>query len=239
MGLQIPDFVLLSFTAKQMIIDCINRSRNAISPPTNGLLLTGRSVCGIPTKMEGNTLSRDKTQKLILCALFTALIAGGAFIRIPIPIVPFTLQFLFTTLAGILLGGKLGCASVTIYILMGLFGLPVFAQGGGLAYILKPSFGYIIGFAVAAYVTGTISNKVSNPSYKRLLSASFTGLFIVYSFGMAYYYLISYFYLGNPIGLWSLFLYCFILAVPGDIVLCIIGSHLGKRLLPFSQKNRM
>lgn len=173
-----------------------------------------------------------KTRNLILCALFVALIAVGAFIRIPIPVVPFTLQFLFTMLAGLLLGGKTGALAVCIYIVMGLAGLPIFAEGGGLSYILKPSFGYIIGFAIAAYVTGAIANRGANPGYRRLLAATFTGLGIVYICGMAYYYLMSNFYLGTPIGLWPLFLYCFLLAVPGDICLCILGAVLGKRLIP-------
>lgn len=182
-------------------------------------------------------MNTKKTTNLILCALFVALIAVGAFIRIPIPVVPFTLQFLFTMLSGLLLGGKLGAASVCIYIVMGLSGLPVFAEGGGFAYVFKPSFGYIIGFAVAAYVTGTIANRVSNPGYKRLIAANFIGLGIVYLFGMIYYYLMSNLYLGTPIGIWPLFLYCFVLVVPGDIVLCIIGAILGKRLIPI--KNRV
>lgn len=173
-----------------------------------------------------------KTSNLILCALFVALIAVGAFIRIPVPVVPFTLQFLFTMLAGLLLGGKLGALTVCIYTVMGLMGLPVFAEGSGPAYVLKPSFGYIIGFAVAAYVTGAIANKVSRPSYKRLFAAVFIGLAIVYLCGMVYYYLMSNFYLGTPIGLWPLFLYCFLLAVPGDICLCILSAVLGKRLIP-------
>ena len=173
-----------------------------------------------------------RTRNLILCALFVALIAVGAFIRIPVPVVPFTLQFLFTMLAGLLLGPRLGAASVGIYIVLGLVGLPVFAEGGGFSYIFKPSFGYIIGFAVAAYVTGAIANRVARPGYKRLLAANFLGLFIVYAFGMVYYYLISDLYLGTPIGLWPLFRYCFILAVPGDILLCVLGAILGKRLIP-------
>lgn len=173
-----------------------------------------------------------RTKNMILCALFVALIIVGAFIKIPVPLVPFTLQFLFTMLAGLLLGPGLGAAAVGIYIVLGLLGLPVFAEGGGLFYIFKPSFGYIIGFAAASYVTGAIANRQANPGFKRLLAANFTGLAIVYLFGMIYYYLISDFYLGSPIGLWPLFLYCFILAVPGDIVLCILGAFLGKRLIP-------
>ena len=184
-------------------------------------------------------MKNNKTKNLILCALFVALIAVGAFIKIPVPVVPFTLQFLFTMLAGLLLGGKWGCVSVCVYIAMGLLGLPVFTEGGGFGYVLKPSFGYIIGFAVAAYVTGVIANKVSKPSYKRLLSATFIGLAIVYIFGMVYYYIISNFFIGAPIGLWPLFLYCFILAVPGDILLCILGSVIAKRMIPLMKKNRV
>ena len=184
-------------------------------------------------------MQKIKTKDMILCALFVALIAVGAFIRIPVPVVPFTLQFLFTMLAGLLLGGKLGCTAVCIYIVLGLLGMPVFAEGGGIGYVFQPSFGYIIGFAVAAYVTGTIANRTYHPGYKRLLSANFIGLGIVYSFGMVYYYIMSNFYLGTPIGLWPVFLYCFILAVPGDIALCIVGAVLGKRLIPVIKTERM
>lgn len=173
-----------------------------------------------------------KTKDMLLCAMFTTLTAVGAFIRIPIPLVPFTLQFLFTMLAGLLLGSKLGALSVLTYLLLGLAGLPVFTEGGGIFYIFKPTFGYLIGFLAGTYVTGRIANQVSCPSYKRLLAANFTGLFLVYSFGMIYYWIISTYYLGTGIGLWPLFLYCFLLAVPGDIFLCILAAILGKRLIP-------
>lgn len=171
--------------------------------------------------------------------MFVALIAVGAFIKIPVPVVPFTLQYLFTMLAGLLLGAKRGCLAVSVYILLGLLGLPVFAQGGGIGYIFQPSFGYIIGFAIGAFVTGAIANKKRSPGYGRLLCANFAGLGIVYLLGMVYYYLISDFYLGSPIGLWPLFLYCFLLAVPGDIVLCILGAFLGKRMIPLVREGKL
>ena len=96
---------------------------------------------------------------MVLCGVFTTLIAVGAFIKVPIPVVPFTLQFLFTMLAGLLLGGRKGALSVGVYILLGLVGLPVFAEGGGFWYILKPSFGYIIGFILGSYVTGKMTEN--------------------------------------------------------------------------------
>lgn len=171
--------------------------------------------------------------------MFVALIAAGAFVRIPVPVVPFTLQYLFTMLAGLLLGRKRGFLAVCAYILLGLAGLPIFAQGGGIGYVLQPSFGYIIGFAAGAFVTGAIAGNAARPGYPRLLAANFAGLGVVYLCGMAYYYFMSNFYLGTPIGLWPLFLYCFLLAVPGDFLLCLAGAALGKRLIPLIKSGQM
>ena len=78
--------------------------------------------------------TRITTRQLTMTALFVALIAVGAFIRVPLPNCPFTLQILFTTLAGIVLGSRLGAASVGIYIVLGLVGVPIFTSGGGPSY---------------------------------------------------------------------------------------------------------
>ena len=181
-------------------------------------------------------MSDSKVRDLVLCSLFVALIIVGTFIRVPIPVLPFTLQFLFTMLAGLLLGPKLGATSVIVYIILGLIGIPVFTEGGGIGYVFKPSFGYIIGFVFSTYATGKIANKEKNPGMKRLLIANFVGLFILYAIGMIYYYFMSNYYLGSPIGVRALILYCFILAIPGDILLCILGAILGKRLIPLVNK---
>ncbi|MCD7724190.1 MAG: biotin transporter BioY [Clostridiales bacterium] len=171
-------------------------------------------------------------REMALCAIFTALTAVGAFLKIPVPYVPFTLQFLFTMLAGLLLGGRLGALSVGAYVLLGLAGLPIFAEGGGFWYLLKPSFGYLIGFVIGSYVTGKMTEKKKNWSFGRILAANFTGLAIVYAMGMLYYYVICNFVIDTPIALWPLFLYCFVLAVPGDILLCLVAAALAKRLKP-------
>ena len=182
-------------------------------------------------------LRTNRIKSLVLCAMFAALIAVGAFIRIPVPVVPFTLQFLFTSAAGLLLGPEYGAASVMVYIVLGLSGVPVFANGGGISYVLQPSFGYMPGFALGAYVTGKIAGTSGSPSYRRLVAANFAGLLIVYAMGMTYYALISDLYLGTPIGLWPLFLYCFVLAVPGDIALCVLGAMLAKILIPILKES--
>lgn len=173
-----------------------------------------------------------------MCALFTALIAVGAFIKIPIPVVPFTLQFLFTTLAGLILGPRLGAISTGVYVALGLVGLPIFAEGGGIWYVLKPSFGYLIGFIVGAYITGIIAERMKNSNFKGFLAANFAGLAIVYAMGMAYYYVICNFVIATPIAFWPLFLYCFVLAVPGDIVICFVAAVLVRRLRPVYRNMR-
>lgn len=176
-----------------------------------------------------------KVKEMIMVSLFVALISVGAYIRIPIPVCPFTLQFLFTTLAGVILGKKNGALSVAIYILLGLLGVPVFTGGGGISYIFQPTFGYLAGFCAGAYLTGAIAHK-GEVTRKRMLAACFAGLGVVYFFGMLYYWMISKFYLGEPIGIMPLFLYCFVLAVPGDIVLCLLSAEVGKRIVPVTER---
>lgn len=174
----------------------------------------------------------SKTKTLIYCSLFTALIAVGAFIKIPVPVVPFTLQYLFTMLAGLLLGSRQGTISVVAYMLLGLAGLPIFSEGGGLGYVFKPSFGYIIGFCLGTYVTGRIAEHLKKKTVFRYLFANLAGLMVVYACGMIYYYIVCNYVINTPIGIWPLILYCFLLAVPGDIALSILGAVVAKRVRP-------
>lgn len=166
---------------------------------------------------------------MIFCAMFVGLITVGAFIKIPIPNMPFTLQFLFTNLAGIILGAKLGALSVLIYVMLGLIGVPVFTTGGGPGYIFYPTFGYLVGFIVGTYVSGRYMEK-RDLTKKNLFIASLINLFFVYALGMIHYYIIANFYSDSPIGIGALFLYCFILAVPGDVFLCFASAIVGKRV---------
>lgn len=177
--------------------------------------------------MQGQS---GKVKELVLFSLFTALTAIGAFIRVPVPLCPFTLQLLFTTLAGLILGSRKGAASVAVYVALGLSGVPVFTQGGGPGYIFQPTFGYLLGFIAGAWITGKLVESIKQPSFTRILFANFAGLLAVYLFGMIYVYVINNYYLGTPIGVWPVVLYCFLLAVPGDICLCVLAAVMAKKL---------
>ena len=182
--------------------------------------------------MNRSTTSRARhsSVSLMRMGIFTALIAVGAFIRIPVPVCPFTLQLLFTTLAGILLGSRRGGGAVLVYLALGLAGVPVFTEGGGIAYIFQPTFGYLIGFAGGAWLTGRIVEMAPSGSLARYVVACFAGLAVVYGCGMVYVYVINNFYLGTPLGLWPLILYCFLMSVRGDIVLCLLEADLGRKI---------
>ena len=163
-------------------------------------------------------------------ALFAALIAIGAFIRIPLPACPFTLQLLFTTLAGLVMGPATGAAAVTLYVALGLSGLPVFTAGGGPSYVFQPTFGYLLGFIAGAWIAGRLAGPRHPWTRRRVFAAVFVNLTVVYGFGVSYTYLISRCYLGNDTALWSLFLYAFAVEVPGDIAVCLAAAVLSRRL---------
>ncbi|WP_127160875.1 biotin transporter BioY [Veillonella sp. VA137] len=187
-------------------------------------------------KEESNVAGTMSARQITMTALFVALVAVGAFIKIPIPYLPFTLQLLFTTLAGLILGSRLGGMSVVMYLILGLVGVPIFTEGGGLMYVVKPTFGYLLGFAIGAFVAGRMVETSVILTFKRLLAASFVNLAIVYGVGMIYLYEIKDLYLEKPIGLDVLFIYCFALPVIPDIFLCILAAVIAKRLLPILKR---
>lgn len=170
-------------------------------------------------------------RELVLCALFIALITAGTFIRIPIGSDVYTLQFLFTLLAGLVLGGRLGALAVGAYVLMGLVGIPVFASGGGPSYLMQPTFGYLIGFILQAYVCGKLSRRLTRPRMLTLLGVNLVGMAIVYLLGLVWFYVVSNYVIMAPVSIWWVILYCGILQVGPDFILCVISAGLAARFL--------
>ena len=172
------------------------------------------------------------TRELTLCALFSALIAVGAFIRIPLPLlpVPFTLQFFFSNLAGLVLGRRLGMFAAAGYVAAGLAGLPIFAGGsGGIIYVLHPTFGYLLGFIAGTWVAGLVAERL-RPGIKNGMIAGGANLAVLYSLGMVYFYFIANGYLGKPIGVGALLYSCCLIFLPGDLLKCFLGAVVAERL---------
>ena len=122
----------------------------------------------------------------VYASLFAALISVGAYLSIPIGPVPIVLQNLFVLLAGLLLGSRWGFATVSVYLLAGAVGLPVFAGGlGGIGRILGPTGGYLIGYLPAVWLIGIISEKWG-PRAVFDVFAMVLGSIIIYVSGVAW-----------------------------------------------------
>lgn len=177
-----------------------------------------------------------KTRDMILVSLFAALTAIGAFIRIPIPYVPFTLQYFFCAFSGILLGSRLGAMSQALYVAIGLSGVPVFTHGGGPSYIFQPTFGYLIGFILGAYVIGKLTEKMKTTSFIKNYLAILSGMFFVYLFGLIHLYIIFNFYLLKPKAISWVFFYGCLTVIGGDLVLSAIIAMLSSKILPILRR---
>lgn len=183
-------------------------------------------------------MKKITTIEMVLCALFSALTAIGAFIQIPVPGMDyFTLQFFFVLMAGMILGSRLGAISVAVYVLIGLCGVPVFAAGGGITYVFRPSFGYLLGFIVTAFVTGIVLEKLKLKGIARYIVAAFAGFFVCYAIGLTYKYFMLNFYVGEETSALLVLLDCFPLDMPGDVVLSILAAICGVKLRTFVQNH--
>ncbi len=118
-------------------------------------------------------------KNLFIAILGSIILAISAKIKIPFYPVPMTMQTFVVLLLGVSLGWKLGLFTVTLYLVEGIAGLPVFAgtpeKGMGIVYFTGPTMGYLVGFLAAVYLTGffTFDNNFFKNFAKLLFSVSF------------------------------------------------------------------
>lgn len=186
----------------------------------------------------GMTQRQVMAKDLTICGLFASLTAVGAFIKIVIPVgadtMNFTLQWFFVLLAGLLLGSKRGFLSVMTYLLIGLVGIPVFARGGGPAYLFRPTFGFLLGFALAAYGIGKVCEWMHSYKLGIAMAAVTVGYVIYYGMGILYFYFITHFVVVTPntVGWGVIFgMYCLPTMIP-DYVLCVLAVVIAARIRP-------
>lgn len=175
--------------------------------------------------------SRDITR----VSLFTALaIASAIIVRVGTGtmLVPFSLLPMVALLSGMILGSKLGAMSMLVYVLLGLIGVPVFASPpyGGFTYILKPTFGFLLGFIASSWTTGKIIER-NKSLLRNYFLASFLGLGIMYLFGLPYLYIILNFYINKPAGILDVLKLGFFPFIIPDVIKSLISSIFAKAII--------
>jgi biotin transport system substrate-specific component len=120
-------------------------------------------------------------------SLFIAAMAQLSISLLPFSPVPITGQTFAVLLVGMAFGSKRGALTLLAYLAEGAAGLPVFAEAkSGIATILGPTGGYIVGFIAAAWVVGKLAERGFDRSLLKTLAAMVIGNAIIYLFGVAW-----------------------------------------------------
>jgi biotin transport system substrate-specific component len=165
--------------------------------------------------------SKTSLRGMVYASMFGAMTAIGAWIVIPLPFVPLTLQVLFLSLSAALLGGYLGALSQIIYISLGIIGLPVFAGGkAGFGVLMGPTGGYLAGFIVGAYIMGKLIEQRERPGFVWIAASMFAGLLAIYVLGAAQLMMVARFSIEKAIAVGVL------PPLPGDIIKILAATFI-------------
>ena len=131
-------------------------------------------------------LTDSAANQLMAVLAGIALLSASAHIKIPFYPVPLTMQTLIVLGIGMTYGVRLGGATLLGYISAGLIGLPVFAGGAGMAYMMGPTGGYLAGFFAAAVVLGALAERGWTRSWATAAAAMLMGNVIIYLLGVGW-----------------------------------------------------
>lgn len=178
-----------------------------------------------------------KIKDLSIMAICLSVLVICSKISFNIGIISLTLQTFAVIIISILLKWKKASIVFITYIIMGLVGIPVFSTGGGFDYILKPSFGFIIGFLVASIIIGIPFGK----NKYMVIIKSLIGLLVLDIIGMVYMYIILKFYLASPsVDVLYVIEVGFLPFIIKDLISTVLAALIGIRLenvLDINSKN--
>jgi biotin transport system substrate-specific component len=180
---------------------------------------TSNSLLATLAPLTSNSILRQGA-----LALFGSwMLAGLSQVEL-VGLVPMTLQTFGVLLIGLTFGGRLAFASLAAYLIQGLIGFPVFAGGGaGIAKLVGPTGGYLVGFLVAATIIGVLADRGFTRSWVGTFVALFVGTATIYAFGLPW--------LGHLFGYDKMLEFGFTPFVLGDTIKLILAALIGKGVL--------
>lgn len=148
-----------------------------------------------PNTLLGAFQPKGETAKLatnmVTVVLGTLLIALAAKINVPVWPVPVTLQSFAIAGLAAAFGARIGVATVALYLLEGAMGLPVFATGGGLVYLIGPTGGFLLGFLVMAWMIGSATDRGASARPLTLFGAMLAAEAVLLALGFAWLVLMA------------------------------------------------
>lgn len=187
------------------------------------------------TATEGRTKGKFSTLTIVYSGMFAALMMIGANITSFVPFlvvggVPITLQTFFAVLSGLLLGSRLGALSMTVYMLIGLAGAPVFAKfSGGFGQLLSPTFGFIVTFILIAYIAGKIVKR--KQTVATYVTAALVATAVNYLLGTNWMYFAYKFWAAAPDAFTYKVAWLWMIPpLPKDIVLAVLAGMFAFRI---------
>lgn len=172
--------------------------------------------------------TKSKTQDIVFIALFAVLIAVCSWISIPTTI-PFTMQTFAVYLTLNFLGAKKGTLSVCIYLMLGLIGVPVFANfTSGVGILFGVTGGYMIGWIISGFIMWLLEKLLGRKLWAQAV-AMLTGLAVCYIVGTVWF-MVVYAQNTGPVGLWTALLWCVIPFIIPDLVKLALALWLSQRL---------
>lgn len=171
-------------------------------------------------------MRESSTVKYTMCALFVAFISICSQIAIHIGMVPISMSLLAVFLAGLFLGTKYGTLSVIVYILLGITGIPVFAGAkGGLAIILGPTGGFLVGYILCVVIVGFVADRFNKQKIFIVLGMV-VAVITCYIAGVLWFSIIT------ENGFYRSLKLCVIPFIPGDIIKIFISIIIYYKIKP-------
>lgn len=173
-------------------------------------------------------------KRIAIDSIFLALLIVSSYISIPLSDISLTLQVLVVLLLALILPFIDAEIIIIVYIVMGLFGIPVFSTfSGGISKIFTPSFGFILSFIFVPIIVKLLSKlKIKSETLKTLL-ISFIALIVIYLIGIMYLFVIRSVY---EVNILSFIVVTVLPLLPFDIIKVFLVCFITKKLKPILER---